>query len=80
MKDTATGTMGVGVVMKGVIGDAKERDGSKSTGIPDEGGVEVLTEIGIGSFIGDEIGFRGWIRIISRTAHELGAWRLDSFS
>ena len=70
MKATAIVTMGVGVEMKGVIEDDKGRDGSgsKSTVMLDEGGVEVLNEIGIGSFTDDELGIRGRIMIIRHCA------------
>ena len=61
MKDIVTMMMGVEVEMtvsgemKGVIEDAKGREGSKSFEILGEGEAEVLNEIGkTGSFIGGE--------------------------
>lgn len=64
MKDTVTVMMDVGVEttvrgeMKGAIEAAKGIGGSKGIVTLDDGGVELLNEIGTGSFIGDELNLK----------------------
>lgn len=62
-KDTVIVMMGAEVEMtvsgemRGAIEDGKRKEESKSTEIPGGGGVEVLNEIGTGTFIGDKASF-----------------------
>ena len=86
MKDTVTVMVGVGFEMtfngemKGVIEDAKGREGSKSIGMLDEGGVEVLNEIGIGSFTGDELNFKSGLasKMESESSRICRSWDAQS--